>query len=152
MPFNDSGGKRSGALLTVPRKKRHMDHEFHTYKVQGHDSREAEGRENYFLSKLVVLKINHDDIIIYHLATLKNYANENSDLKTEERGWMGAGRGLDKKLSRTAPPIWTVHGRFSSSILFLLGTAGGMTAVQIRLKTRTECVFSHDKTWSKAFS
>jgi hypothetical protein len=27
--------------------------------------------------------------------------------------------------------------------------ASGMTAVRIRLKTRTECIFSHDKTWSK---
>jgi hypothetical protein len=35
------------------------------------------------------------------------------------------------------------HGRFSSSIFSLLGTAGGMTAVQIRLKTRTERVFPH---------
>jgi hypothetical protein len=84
-----------------------------------------------------------DDIIVYRHATWKNYANENSDLlglKTEERGWTWPGQ--------TLPPNWRVHGRFSSSILFLPGMAGSMTAVQIRLKTRTECVFSHDKTWS----
>jgi hypothetical protein len=98
---------------------------------------------------LVVVEKKEDDIIVYRHAIWKNYANENADLKTEERGWTRPGRGLDKKLSRTPPPIWTVHGRFSSSILFLLGTAGGMTAVQIRLKTRTERIFSHDKTWSE---
>jgi hypothetical protein len=47
MPSDDRDGKHSGTLWTVPRKKCHMDHEGHTYKMHRHDSQEAEGQENY---------------------------------------------------------------------------------------------------------
>jgi hypothetical protein len=112
-----------------------MDHEVHTYKVHSHDSREAEGRDHRTLALAFVEVSCVENITRWHFcfATWKNYANEIQILRQKR----GAGQGLDENLSRTAPPIWRAHGRFSSSFFALLGTAGGMTAVQIRLKTRT---------------
>jgi hypothetical protein len=57
---------------------------------------------------LVVVEKKEDNIIVYRHAIWKNYANENADLKTGERGWTRPGQKAEQDTTPNLDGAWTL--------------------------------------------